>query len=839
LLNLKNKMGLISATLALSMLFTVIGGINASADVLSAPNQSFYEDFEGYNGATYTPSTGGIAGKEYQGYPIRVPVGANLTEFKITPVDTTVAQDSTKAGSTAFKMSTKSAQAAAPGIYLNPNMTIGAEDIIVSGDVYIPAINAADGKQYIRFQVTRGITDANKNDMTGWQQYNEFLDPAFGLYIDSSGANAWQASIVAPREDNKVNEYNPKAIIDLNITPETWYNICYVYHPASGGVDYYIDGEFIASHPIGESWATNGKSGTYIMPNLAPGKALGNVVLIGGGSVDEECAAMYDNISVVKASAADEAKYAEFENGETYVFANWDIPALKSTVESATVEVKKDLDVTFSTGTTVDASEYTIDYTASNGVGIQFNTPLTTAYGRYQIKVSGLEDIYGNTVSRVYNFVVGDAITQKATFSETFDSVTNKWVGNNANVTVTEAATAGDRTGVLASKTTAAYPLTQNAIDATYLDIPIVGANVEYVDIAFDLYATIDTTVEGYENSYVNYFMIGHDYGTNFKKAAGISIWHDRVGIVSCAGQDMGADYQVLASSNSAVAGLDQWISYKMRYYPHEGKIDVFAGDMDAPVISATTYNNNSASKTKQVWSALGDGRNSITRFGMQTTKKGSVSYLDNLSIQSYGYALNGAVVKAVTFEDAGGKMLDNKAGAKKMKIYLANAEAAPTVTLNGSPVSGSFELASGVFAADLSTMLVGNIDYTLNINGTDYSFTTGEGRFEVLNLRFENVSGEVYTLTDGDTITAKAEVFNSTDTSETPYLIWVAYNGSEVTWIDLEKIGAISGYADTVVGQTITVTGDYTRVKAFLWDGLSTLVKLTEDCVLERPAAE
>ena len=140
----------------------------------------------------------------------------------------------------------------------------------------------------------------------------------------------------------------------------------------------------------------------------------------------------------------------------------------------------------------------------------------------------------------------------------------------------------------------------------------------------------------------------------------------------------------------------------------------------------------------------------------------------------------------------------------------------------------------------DINPMILGGATYTLNVNGTDYTFTTGAGEFKVSNLRFVNDSDEKVEnpLVPGN-IYAAVDVFNSNSGTETPYLIWAAYNGNQLKSIMFKPITAIPGFDETVKGTALTVTDDYTSVKAFIWDGLTTIKPLLNSETLTKAVAE
>ncbi len=1048
----------ISLVASLSVFVTVFAGINASAETEAVTNQSFYENFEGYGDVSYDTyaNDNAFAG----GWKVRNAVGSsgNITGIDLSTVDT----GSVKSGK-AFKLGIDVTDVAGPSLYINPDITIGKEDIIISGDVYIPETNIMDAKQYVRFFVSRGNSTTDAAASNGWTSYNPAVSPAFGLFFynrdDLDPANVWKVCIGAPRKDSAGFEYNSTATSNFTVTPDTWYNLCYIYHPSTGEVDYYIDGKYLDSHPVGQAWTGTSASGTYTIPNLAPGKPLGNINIMGGGYQSAETAAMFDNILVVTVSAADEVKFSEVGNGTDYIFANWDIPVDKNTINNVTVKKMAEDDITFSGVGATDA-DCNVEYKASNGVGISFDTPLTENFARYQVKVTGATDIYGKTVNRAYNFVVknvasqkGEAFTddftsdkgwisssdanldvsldttenqlvadamvgyyvlkspknmnlpvdnsieyvqldfdmkaveqndadefeayvklvdengayaagilinqanikpitkggaridrpnasnadmldvwksyrlryypwqgkmevyagdtqqtisdqpvltsltylnhdgqpqrsgtdpytwtragfgskitgfdiqlgkvsttyldnvkasswgydasrrQMANFSDSFDTGIEKWTTiNSATSTTAIDYVSGDyegKTNVLKGSTgTTAYGQFLSGKDTEnqpFVNIPI-NENVEYIDADFDLRAEASGNT-----TWQTYIMFAESNTTT--RHTGISIESaaaaTAIAPVSRNGKMISASKVV----STEVITRNVWTNYKLRYYPNKGELEVYVNGSETPFYKGLTYadrETDNTGKTPITWNTTTHG-SGVGGINIQTITPNTDTYIDNLSITSYSYPERSTTVKAATFETAKGSMLDNKAGAKTSKIYFDNATTEPTVMLNGFLVSGTFDAANGVYTVILDDMLVGHTNYSLTINGRDYVFTTGDGEYKVSDLRFEKANVPVSQLTNDDVIQAKVGIFNSTENSETPYLIWVAYNGSEVKYIDLKPIYATAGYDDTAIGQNLTVTGDYTTVKAFLWDGFATLVELTDECILTRPAA-
>ena len=87
---------------------------------------------------------------------------------------------------------------------------------------------------------------------------------------------------------------------------------------------------------------------------------------------------------------------------------------------------------------------------------------------------------------------------------------------------------------------------------------------------------------------------------------------------------------------------LGRWRSYKMRYYPHEGRMEVYTGDTqqtisDVPVLSTDLYTVQNGT-TKLIWDSAVHG-SKITGIGFQINHTNSNMYLDNVRAVSYSYA--------------------------------------------------------------------------------------------------------------------------------------------------------------------------------------------------------
>jgi len=836
LLSLKNISKVISLMITFSVLLTALPGLSASATITAVTNQSFYEDFEGYSEATFTNSPTTLANQQYNGWNMRVQWGgaASVTALNLLPVDTTAAAYNIKNGSTALKMNVEVSAVAAPQLAKDPGIVIGTEDIIISGDMYLPKVNTSDSRQYARFFISRGIDGATvAADIAEFGlSYTPLVAPAFGLFIDSDNANDWTVKLATP---SKIKTNDEKST-GIKLAEETWYNLCYIYHPVTGEVDYYIDGKKIASHPTGQ---THGGVESYYIPDLKSGKALGAVNLVGGGnqSTTDDLAVMFDNISVVTASAIDAVKYGEYENGADYVYANWDIPVDKTTIANENIIVEKmaDSDILFSGEGATVVSDYNVDFIGSNGIGISFVNGLTEAYARYKVTVLGLTDVYGNTVDKAYNFVTKDAFTAYGTFDETFDSDTSGWAGNHSDLPVTYETSEDGKSGVIKASPSAAYKqVISPTSDADYFNLP-VNSNVEYVELAFDLKAkaTLDT-----QTDFAACIMLLEGNGNNVRHT-GISLEEDRMFVAAKNGAYINASR---ASFSESI--LNSWKSYKLRYYPSKGKLDLFMansqnGFPETPTVSYGTYTSASGGNVNGeafTWNSTAHG-NKIKGLSIQVNTLNTDVFIDNVSGASYGCTSTGATLKGATFETADGRMLDrNFAGAKTVKVYMDKATTAPIAGFDEVTHTGTFDSATGVYTMMLDEMLLGNSEYTLVVDSVPYTFITDSGEFRVSNLRFKDDSGETVSgrLVNGN-VTASVEMFNSTVETETAYLVWAAYNGSELKYIDVKKLDVVGGFDETVDGLPLGVTDEYTRIKAFLFNGFDKLMPLLEDITLDK----
>lgn len=832
---------LLSLIAAFSVLLTAFAGINVSAEVLSVANQRFYENFEGYGNETYT----NYDSQPYEGWTTLSIGGTstNITKLNLSSVSAGASGNAFKMG---FEKKAGTDNANIVSIYRNPNIVIGRDDIVISGDVFVPETNANDGKQFIRFFVTRGLSTENVAATTdGAVAYQQYNTPAFGIFLDNenktAGGKKWRIKVVAPISSNNYNEYYPPELQNYEITDNKWYNICYVYHPTTGDVDYYIDGKLLTSHPTGESYnitnASGNVTGIYKMPDLAPGKALGNIFLCAGGKKDAETAVMYDNISVVNTPSASNVKYAETEKGADYIFADWDIPVDKTTISDDNISVKKmaEDDFIFSGVGATEVNDYTVDFKGSNGVGIQLGSALNTAYERYQVKVSGVEDVYGNTVERVYNLalkdvVAGDTMEIKGTpFTTDFATGVAGWTESNTTVAFAENTGAPNDTMTGLLKATLSVDNYYAKFSSPDLNLPI-DDTVEYVDLDFDLKPESTGSYEAYI------------YFANEAENANIGFFINKTRIKAMSAGALQLDGKQAVLDPTSILGV--WRAYRLRYYPKKGEIEVYTGTTkqtlsQKPVFTEKTYLERDADKkgTKHfTWdtATYGDTFKKI----VFRPSKASTTYIDNIYAVSYSRKQPVTALKAVTFADTNGAMRanDKLVGAKNITLHLDNTTVEPTVTLDGAAVAGTFDAVNGTYNITLDTIILGNREYTLNINGTDYTFATGAGELKVSNLRFVNTRDEKVEnpLLNGE-VYAAVDVINSNSEPETPYLIWAAYSGTKIDFISFDKIEAFPGFDDTVKGRALNVTEDHTTIKAFLWDGLTTLTPLLREETLTK----
>lgn len=829
---------LLSLIAAFSVLFTAFAGINVSAKIQSVANKSFYENFEGYEGGDVSYTN--YDNKTYQNWNVKgIANASKVSKLILSAADAGDAKG--KSLNIGFEKSDTSAMSLM-SIYKNPDMIIKNEDIIISADMYFPAVNTTDPKQVIRFYVSRGLSTAKVSPSSTWsKEYTPANDPAFGMFFASiTGESKWGVSIVAPVSQNNANEYKAGAISNYRFTPETWHNISYVYKPSTGDVDYYIDGILLGSHPTGKDYNLSVGTGTYVLPDLGVGEALGNIFLATGGYQDAETAVMCDNISVVTASAASNVKYGDVKNGSDYIFANWDIPVDPATIKDANVIVKKMStgDAMFSGAGATTVSGCTVDFKGANGVGIQFPSALMDAYSRYQVLVNGTTDVYGNEANYVYNCTVGESVPTvgpRATFSETFDSAITGWSSsdNNTKLLLSHAQSEGDKNGVLKAELKEAVYRT---LSSPAFALPI-NTNTEYVDLDFDLKAIENNDTNEYE-AYVTLV------DGNGATPIGIMLNGTHIKPITSAGAR-------IDNPNAANTGmLGEWKSYRLRYYPWDGEVKVYVGATQEslssePVLTTLTYSAHNNGNPREgvnpfTWDASTNG-SEIKGIKIKTGKI-SDTYIDNVKATSYGYPETVTTVKAITFEDSNGAILaaDKLVGAKNVRVHLDNAASAPAVTLatseNSVAFTPSFDPTSGIYTMDINPMILGGATYTLNVNDTNYTFTTGAGEFKVSNLRFVNDSNEaVSNPLDNGEVYAAVDVFNSNDETETPYLIWAAYNGTQLKAIGFDKIDAIGGFNETVKGEALNVTNDYTTVRAFIWDSLSTLKPLLKEVNLTK----
>lgn len=832
----KGLIRIISLITVMTVMLTCLTVFNASAAV-SVEKKSFYESFDDYAdtatvGATNFPvyhdwNTVKIVGQTSSG---------NYADISV--VDTA----SSKGNALNLKFTkTTTDKIDIFGLSRSSGVVIGNDDIIISGDVYIPAANKDDtDKQYVRFYVSRGEGTVSEPAADGWTAYIPNSAPAFGLFFTkNNGGDTWAVGQLNPRKDSPSYEYTLRYAADntaYSVTGDTWYKLDYVYRWKTNTVDYYINGEYINSSFTGEYTYTSGSDSVtenYEIPNHTIGGKLGNIVLAAGGKQQTTSAAKFDEVSVKTVSLANNVVYDEIANGSSFINLRWDIPVVPSSVKESniTVTVLDEGDVTFSGDGATTLSNYTIKKDAG-GIGIEFDTPLTTSYGRYQVKVTDATDIFGNSTESVYNCVVGDAVTQKQSIGETFDTNLSDWTLQTTTASVEYDTTEAALKASVTKRALNRIWKNGSTYFQNYWNIA-VDDTVEYMDVSWDMKATYGVDNNG--EKYKTYFsIIAHD-GTNIGHV-GVNIQNNMVELLKNGDVSTGYTY--------TGAGINEnvWTSYKFRYYPWTGTMEVYTAANQSELATVTTP---ILAKTDDSfkWTSADSAR--LRGFHLAPISLSSVTYFDNFNLTTYGYSASGEVVKAAVFEAADGKMLQgNFAGANTVKLHLANVSSEPTVELyeDGSTVGfeGDFDTETGIYTMTLDKMLVGNTGYSLYVENTidDLTFTTGEGTFKVSDLRFVNDSDEEVTgdLVNGN-ITAAVDVYNSTNTTENPYLIWAAYKGSELMYVDYVLLGAESGDAETVKGLPLTVIDDYTRVEVFLWDGFTALEPLLEDVCLQKAA--
>jgi len=273
-------------------------------------------------------------------------------------------------------------------------------------------------------------------------------------------------------------------------------------------------------------------------------------------------------------------------------------------------------------------------------------------------------------------------------YSQTFDSddvidtetkwtsASTKW-GSNDNtgkLSVSYVASEGDRNGVLKATTTdTQYKQLRSPAD---FNLP-VDETTEYVDIMFD-YKSAPT------DSGKDVYTIIALRTDKLDRYTGIQIDEER--IYALAGN---AGYVKSPSATiSNVLGL--WKSYKLRYYPHKGKLEVFMGDTqqtisDTPVLSTelyTTASGGNASTDKLIWDSATHG-SKITGIGFQMNQLNSNMYLDNVRGASYSYS-NPNVTDTVEYYVNGDKVGEGKSGLSSNKSLETVMLASHTKASNG-----------------------------------------------------------------------------------------------------------------------------------------------------------
>ena len=971
-----------------SMILSCLPVMNVAASA-GIEGKSFYEGFEGYEGTLAI----GKSFAQYNGWQTALIVRQSgaMDVAEISVVDTETAKGN--ALNLAFTKETTD-KIDIFGLYKNSGVVVGDEDIIISGDVYIPASNSTTDKQYVRFFVANGTATT----------------PSFGLFFTkNNGADVWQVNQVVPTESNSNAE---QALTDKDgnsvpVVGDKWFKIDYVYHPQTKTVDYYINGKYINTRP-----------GTVSGNDI--GGSLGSIVFGVGGKEKNASAMKVDEVSVKTVSSANEVGYSEVETGTKFINVRFDIPVDADTISDANITVAKlsEEDITFSGEGAENVSDYTVSYKDKGGVGIEFNTPFDTAYDRYKVTVTGMTDIFGNSLGYTHNCVVIKSddepeIIEKQSFNETFAEGLNGWLDTSkGNVDVS------DDNGALKAtvKTKGLNYIWRHTtnIEDTYCNIT-VDDSVEYMDIVWDAkmsgtgYKTFFSIIGadgkavvglnidesrgaqllGYKNDqsgpafptgieadewgsyklryypwtgnveiytgvnqeslalldtveYSEYSLCKWDKTNSGSRILGFSLvtvtadsttyfdklsiktygypvvepeivekqsfnetfaedlngWRDTTAGNVDVSYDNGAlkatvktqalsyiwkyttdiedtycnitvddsveymdivwdakmsgsayktFFSILGADGLAVAGLniytdkwvqllgyknnqdgpklqtdigaDVWGSYKLRYYPWTGNVEIYTGANQESLTLLDTVEYAEYGLCK--WDSTKSGSR-ILGFSLATVTKDSTTYFDNLSIKTYGYQTieEKAEIKAVTFEDVNGKMLgDNVAGAKKIMLHLDNTELFSSADVSDTNFVGTFDAENGIYTMELDGILVGDKEYILDVDGTDYFFRTGEGRFTVSNLRFTDGTNDITgTALPTGTVYAAVDAINSLK-DENPVLIWAAYKGGVLEYVDFQELDIVVGSADTYQAiDGMAIPDGATKISTFLF---------------------
>lgn len=863
-LNAKKGLGrVIGAIVTLSVLFTALPSFNASAQVSLKANKSFYENFEYDGSATYTSD---YNNKIFNGWGVYNFGGSTatseLTSLSLSTTDTGL-NGKDKALKVEYVKPHDNSKCSMI-FYNNPDMKISEADIIIGADVYFPNVSQereSDSNKKVDdqfgFYVSRGLGTSKVLEQEGWvSEYVPATSPAFGLVCRYVRNEGWRPEIYAPMAAHNTWTYTGQDedndLYNYRFESGKWYNISYVYHPVTGKIDYYVDGVKVFEHPTGRHYDLNinkvNYKGNYVVPDLGVGKDLGRICLMTATYATNDKPGMFDNVSVSKNTSQNYVDYGEIENGSYTVSAHLDVPVKPETI-NATVKKLADNDVAFiGTGaTTVASSQYTVNPSVNN-VSIEFNQPLAGEYDRYRIELVG-KDIYNKDINYVYNCVVKEnepVPVKKAEMSESFDTASDIWndvYGGKHNKSWVESE--DDRDGVFKIETTEQGGESlvwkgqdkDNLNNATYCNIP-VNKEVDYIDFSFDIKGTKSDDKTFYYTALGLYNPMGSTSFGTAQIALGFRNGADPNEVVVRAYKNGGNNERYTGKPFT----LNEWHSYKMRYYPWTADIEVYSGTTQDNMEKIYTCKHQDSSKNLHVWDPDVDGNRTFT-MGLRSMRKDNTTYLDNIKVESYGYPTKTTSVKGITFENSKGDILDanNIAGAKIVKIHLENAtdETVPALKIGSTEITdlnGTLDSDSGIYTMELQKMLMSETTYTLTVGENDYSFTTKDGVYEVSGLRFVDDNDQMISgvLTNGN-VTAAVDVYNSTSDDKHGMLIWAAYSGSELKYVDIKDINAMGGTETTVKGSSLNVTDEYTEVKVFLWDGFTKLKPLLNDVSLKR----
>lgn len=607
-----------------------------------------------------------------------------------------------------------------------------------------------------------------------------------------------------------------------------WHQVDYVYYPETAKVDYYLDGKKLAATGLASTEGIEDKTSVAI--TFQSGIGMSGV-----------SAGLIDNIEVIELEDISKSDVVvnKIENGEDTFELEWiDTTSSKWSYEGIVVEKFEVDDYLMLNGTEI--YDYELSNKRQRGITVKFDNKLTTAGEKYRITLPEMTDIFGVNHNYVFEYTVGDTVVKENVWTDDFEDYEGGADGKTrpSGYSIWQGSADGTKRTVNAETVNAG-----TADENTYLKlvadddknsggkeawlslkrdtgIDTSDSKLDHIDI------TVDVNHTSVRASQAPWVLISKT------RPAGDYIIARRLGIAPrqnmlryVTAHDTSYD-GITIDDSSKTLEWGQWYTYRMRYFPKTGLYNVYtvAADGTETLLVKDIKDNNA--------NCYSEEENEFGYVVLAIYADICTAYFDNVSVDKYMSSL-GTGIDAIRFGDINGNIMTSKggtipAGAKYIYIAMNAVDAVEdgdiVLTKDGVDVGYQGHYANGVYTMTLDKVLVGDSEYAISVNNIldeDYAdtFITGAGEFVLSNLRFTDGTNDITgTALPTGTVYAAVDAMNSLK-DETPVLIWAAYKGGVLEYVDFQELDIEAGSADTYQAiDGMAIPDGATKISTFLF---------------------